>query len=283
MIALYPEAERRRRALARMTRPPRASKIRDRAGPLLDVSALRAGQGHADDPACGVVIGAYWHAPLIELAIRAIRFTCGNVPILVSDDCSPGGRSEAMAVLCERLGVLFRSNPQRLGHVAGDLSAFAAGIEWAAELGLEVLAKVSQRWICTVPRWLNDGAAVLLDAGCTLAGEVQLRPYRFPLRSECCLLDVAAWQGAGMPEALRGRPIHASAEVALDRLYRERVGDRRLRWPLVGQDRTQPVAGVLWHDNTSERDYRQLGGYFGVDLGPEFSRESSDRLPGYHL
>jgi hypothetical protein len=42
------------------------------------------------DPPCAVVLGSYNWPHLVEMQIYTIRDTCGPVPILVSDDCSPG-------------------------------------------------------------------------------------------------------------------------------------------------------------------------------------------------
>src|SRR4051812_20879972 len=52
--------------------------------------------GRAEDPPCGVVVGSYGFPRLIELQVCLIRATCGPVPILVADDCSPGCGARAV-------------------------------------------------------------------------------------------------------------------------------------------------------------------------------------------
>lgn len=252
----------------------------------LDVTALQPGNRRANDPSCGVVIGTYWFAPLIELQIRAIRYTCGDVPILVCDDCSPGNRQDAMRAICQRYGVDFRAAGHQLGHVPGDLAAYAYGLLWAGERKLQVLAKLSQRWICLPPRWLQDGAALLLASGLPLAtNQCKIgKAGRFPVRSEIGLLDVAAWNQQGISDLLldvAGTRGHTNAEQVLGRILDYQLGGEFAIWPLVGQLRHRRHPGSLWHDANPEREYRQLGGFFGVDLGPEFSCCSSDHIPGY--
>jgi hypothetical protein len=266
---------------------PREERLRGRAtqrprphlAALLDVATLRCGGRHPYDPPCGVVIGCYWHVALVDLQIRAIRYFCGDVPILVSDDCSPDGRSEGMQAICDRHGVDFRSNPERWGHVGGDLEAFRAGLAWAKAKGLAALCKLSQRWICLVPRWLQNGAISLLVSGEALAGQACVHPL--PLRSEACLLDVERWARPEHLAALSGR--NGAAETIVGRVH-QAIGGELHRWAQVGgSQRRERTAGVLWHSNTSERDYRTLAGFFGVDLGAEFNVLPSDRLPNYHL
>src|SRR5438270_3553860 len=126
------------------------------AVPAADVGAYRPRPG---DPPAGVVVGAYKWPRLVELQVRLIRHTCGPVPILVSDDCSPGfgppvepgGRFDRLQQVCAaHPDVTLWPNVERIGHAGGDLAACWKGLVWARARGLAVLAKLSQRFLLTL-------------------------------------------------------------------------------------------------------------------------------------
>lgn len=242
-------------------------------------------QAKPNDPLCGVVVGAYFHVPLIELQIRVIRAYCGQVPILISDDHSPDGRSESMARICSKYhDVDFVTSYQRIGHAGGDLAAFSRGVLWAHRRGLKVLAKVSNRWLCVVPRWLQDGAIELLRSGRPFAGDRCIDGrVRAPLRTDACLLDVAKWHTADAINRMNSRPGGSYfSEGTINQIRLTFGKDSLLIWPLLhGPHRFLRAPGVLWHQNTSEAEFRDLGKKFGVDLGPEFRIDGSNFLPNY--
>src|SRR5947209_5743392 len=135
-------------------------------GPGEAAAALPRFEPRPDDPPCGVVIGSYRWPRLIDLQIHLIRHTCGGVPILVGDDCSPGfgpapppgSQFERLQAICAaHPGVTLWPNVERIGHTGGDVAACWKGLIWAQALGLRVLAKLSQRFLVTDPRWLQDG------------------------------------------------------------------------------------------------------------------------------
>jgi hypothetical protein len=252
------------------------------------------GRGHSlpDDPACAVVLGSYRWPRLVELQVRAIRHTCGPVPILVSDDCSPGfgppvepgSRFAELQELCTRYpDVTLWPNVERIGHTGGDLSACWKGLIWAQARGARVLAKLSQRFVLTLPRWLQDGARDLLQSGLPLATQRCRGVEVFDLRTEAMLLDVAAWS---RPEAL-GRLLprrHGRgqfAEAVFARVLADHLGGIFWPWGVCTAERYQATPGVVWHTANGPDDYRALAAWFGLDLDADFTTDGWHSDPNY--
>ena len=249
-------------------------------------SEMVAGTALKEDPLCGVSIGCYWHVPLVELQIRTIRHTCGPVPILISDDLSPDGRSERMREICSKYpNVDFISSESRIGHSGGDMAAFSRGVIWAKKRGLHAIAKISNRWLCVAPRWLQEGCKAMLEAHAAISSDSCVEgPNVFPLRTEAALLDVDAWHRPDALEYLHGRPTRAACEHIIWHAVKLWFGGRMHPWKaLNGPNRMRRAPGVLWHTNTPLEEYRQLGEKMGVDLGPEFNTHGSHLIPGYQI
>lgn len=229
------------------------------------------------DPPCGVVVGSYGYPRLIELQIRAIRHHCGDVPILVSDDLSPGALATQIEALAGAYpGVDVQTSLRRIGHAGGDFAAFGRGLKWAAGRGLKVLAKLSQRFVLDWPRWLQDGARGLLKSGRPTGGQPCIEGgLVFPIRSEAVLLDVQRWQRADVLRHLRPRRLGHACENALWRAASQ-LGEL-WPWEVMGRDRFRRSAGVLWHVSTPAEAYHALARRLGVALDDDFT------VAGNHL
>lgn len=231
----------------------------------------------------GVVLGAYKWPELIRLQIRLVRHTCGAVPILVSDDMqgSPVDRSAELRVVCESESAEYVGGPH-IGHGGGDVAAFHRGVLWATRKELRVLAKLSQRFLVLKGDWLQKGAAQLLDSGLPLATR-HARPS-FPLRTEACLLDVAAW-GASLNK------IEPKAYFSAERLHSESVIRRALDslggkyWPLTlfGPVRRQPYDGTVWHNSHGREAYETIASLLGVTLDEDFHTDGWQNEPEYSI
>jgi hypothetical protein len=229
-----------------------------------------------------VVLGSYCWPRLIELQIRLIRHTCGPVPILVSDDCSPGfgppvepgSKFARLQELCERHpDVTLWPNVDRIGHTGGDLSACWKGLIWAQARGVRVLAKLSQRFVLLLPRWLQDGARELLESELPLATQRCRGVEVFDLRTEAMLLDVDAWH---RPEVLnrllpRRQGGGELAEAVLYRLLREQFEGIFWPWGIFTEERYHPTPGVVWHTANIPDDYRAVAAEFGLELDDDFT------------
>lgn len=231
------------------------------------------------DLPCGVVIGSYLFPKLAELQIRLIRAMCGPVPILVSADHSPDNPEKMPDFL--RLekdypDVTVRTSSDRLGQTMGDLAAFHWGLIWARRRGLRVLAKLSQRFLVTVPYWLQDGAAALLAAGGYIGSQPCKAPA-FPIRTEACLLDVDVWSADGILASLAAQT-STPAEHVVGGLAAQ-LGDKAFwRWPIMGEGRYVAARGIVWHCANSEREFHTLAHQYGIVLDNEFSTAGWNQL-----
>jgi hypothetical protein len=202
-----------------------------------------------------------------------IRETCGPVPILVSND-DPASH-ESLAVICaSHADVTLDSNAERIGHTGGDIAAFYKGIRWAAERRIEVVAKLSQRFIVNRPRWLQESARDLLSSGLPMASRQCKAPTPYDLRTEAVLMDVGQWNSTEVLERIKPRkywddePGGLNAETIINRVLMDLLGG--IYWPWVsvmGEDRTKREhADVLWHWDTPTEDYHRIASAYRVAL-----------------
>ncbi|MDY3555298.1 hypothetical protein R5W24_004439 [Gemmata sp. JC717] len=229
------------------------------------------------DPRCGVAIGSYLWPELVELQIRLIRATCGPVPVLVSND-HPESAAALLAIAAAHPDVTLATSPERLGHTGGDLAVYHRGAKWAAERGLSVVAKLSQRLLLTRPYWLQDGARDLLASGLPIATRAATGPTgapRYPIRTEYALLDVSRWNAPEILAAVApGRYWHQReggwpAEQVIDELIRAQLV-AYLPAALLPTTREERAPGVVWHHSDPREAYDALARQFGVALPADF-------------
>jgi hypothetical protein len=229
------------------------------------------------DVRCGVVVGVFRWPELAELQINLIRKKCGPVPILISND-QPEAH-EQLAGICERLRADLITSPERIGHTGGDVAAFHRGIVWARNLGLQAVAKLSQRFLVNRFRWLQDSASDLLTSGLPLASLPCRGRSVFDLRTEAVLLNVAEWSRFDVLTMIEPKRYH---EGRLNGVYAETVIWRALQsigglyWPwysvLGCEDRERRVhSDVIWHNHNSVDDYRRFAESLGVTLSAGFT------------
>lgn len=237
---------------------------------------------------CGIVIGSYGMPGVVELGIALARHTCGDVPILVSDDATPEcrGRDRIRDLPKRWDGVELVVSDENLGHAPGDVRAFRNGLRWAKRLNLDFLAKFSQRFIPVLPDWLNISCRELDRVGVATASQRGIHlNLLFPLRTEAVLFDVRKTSDAFV-KAMDppGGKIPCAAE---NFVYNHLQNAGMLpfhRWGLFGPDRFAKMTTHLWHNThgdhhapASDQAYLDWAEKLGVDLGPEFSAH------GWHI
>ncbi|WP_225774071.1 hypothetical protein [Pseudomonas sp. Marseille-Q5115] len=238
------------------------------------------------EPRVGLVIATFAALPYVHLALESRCRFYPQVPVLVHDDGSRQG--PVLRQLCAQYGVAFSCNPHRLRHTVGDLSAFVEGLEWAEHLGLELLVKMSRRFIPLV-NWLPclqqlawHSQYATYSQRCTGSG--------FGFRTECIGLHVPSWRNGGPYESLRqrtclneplfvegyvhnlARSLHRSCCDA-NRHYeaqhpRPSEADAYGAWPLMPESRWERSAHLLWHDCDTPVDYARLAVLYGLPYSP---------------
>ena len=228
----------------------------------------------AGDPACGIVVGVYKWAALAEIQIRAVRETCGPVPVLVSND-DPRIHADLARICARYPNVELSTNPERIGHGGGDIAAFHKGATWGHNLKLEYVCKLSQRFIPTAPYWLQNAALALALADLATAARKCDNP-RWPIRTECVLMRVKEWTDPAALEFYRPRPFYFErangydAEMLIAELVRDHLGGAYWPWDMLPVSRAQP-GPFLWHQSHAPADYRAFAARFGLALPADFT------------
>ncbi len=227
-------------------------------------------------PKIGLVIGTYASLPYIHLHLEARKRYYPEIPCLVADD---GSRQEKeLALLCNRYGADFRSNTYRLPQKPpglGDLSHFISGLLWASSKGIDLLVKMSRRWI-VLKDWVGDLRLLAMESDansfssyCTF--------WNFGYRTECIGLAVKSYIESTFIEDTQRRI--ENCDVGLPEAYMHEAAQRLpfsqqfldwqkshpmdkdkqgyALWPLLGTSRKQKLDKVLWHERPIE-DYMEV-------------------------
>ena len=236
----------------------------------------------------GVVIGTFAAVPYIHLHLEAWRRLYPHAALLVHDDASPhAGR---LAELCAEYGAEFERNTERCPPCKGDLTAFVGGLLWARERGLDLLVKLSRRFV-PLTDWTASLSELALDSHYATYC-AWTTTFNFGFRSECVGLAVAEWFRLNLVAELASRVlapgepfvegfVHDLARRAAGlnhrraREYDARIGARPADrngyavWPWMGTDRCARNDRFLWHDAATPADYHALGKRWGLryDVG----------------
>ena len=237
-----------------------------------------------------MVIGHFNQVSFLELNLRAIRHYCGpDVPILVSDDCSNGfgatpdpdtmfGRVVALTEVIPN--VMVWPNVERIGHAGGDIAAFWKGIMWGKQCELDVIFKLSQRYIISHPNWVEESARDLLQSGLATLGR-PCEDVGWPIRTEAVGLRVESWYRPDVLAHLTPRRVHWATELVIWDDIVDRLDGRLHPWELVTKGRYTPSAQVLFHDANTPQDYERLAQQIGMLSHHKFDCRPSDLQTDY--
>lgn len=229
----------------------------------------------------GVVLGCYAYPKLAEVQVNLIRFHCGDIPILISDDCTPGYNNHQPFQDFVRIAKTYRnvflwSNPIRLGHGGGDLTAFYAGIFWAKMNGLKWIAKISQRFLVDSHRWLQRWVDEVDSTGFSLSSNECLQgTHNFKIRTEACLLRVDSWYDAEVlnsiyPFAMNNNQI---LEYFFLEQYQRYFGELFHHTSLFGPQRFAKDPDIVWHCSCPKADYLEIASRFNLPMDDHFDCE----------
>ena len=148
--------------------------------------------------AVGLAVGTFAAVPYVRMHLEARRRLYPDVPLIVHDDASPNQRD--LRRLCADYGCEFESTDARRPLCIGDVSCLLGGLLWAKHLGLDIVVKMSRRF---VP--LRDWSAELRELALvsqypTYSNVCKTLGYGF--RSECVGMTVNDWIGNRAHEQL---------------------------------------------------------------------------------
>lgn len=237
---------------------------------------------YPNPPAVGLVVGTFAAVPYIHLQLEARRRFYPQIPVLVHDDASR--RREELHDLCNTYGVDFESASTRQFFGNGDITAMAGGLWWAKERSLDLVLKVSRRWIFRVD-WRQDFIDLAFQSQYATFSSFT-STYNYGFRTECVGFSVKSWT---MP-AIFGellKPIRQQRTVFVEGFIHGLA--RRLEaiqsasaeswriahpmppeksgyalWPIMGTDRCQRSANFLWHNCNRPRDYHRTAQEWGL-------------------
>ena len=211
----------------------------------------------------GIVIGTYGSLPYVHLHLAVRKKFFPSVPLLVHDDCSSGKRLQE---LCKRYKCSFMTNEKRLGHIFGDLSVFADGLRWAELMNIEILIKLSRRWIFRVD-YVSDLMKLVKKEKCATYSN-RTATCGFGFRTDCIGMEVKRWvpyyshiwrtiNSGSFGYDVVERYFHLLA-MAID-------PKGFVAWPLMGQDWGTKSDNYLWYRANSIGDYRKFAKSMGVE------------------
>ena len=144
-------------------------------------------------PSLGLVVGTFAGVAYVHLQLESRKRHYPTVPTLVHDDSSHA--ASQLKRLCDAYGAEFECNEQRLPHCLGDISAYYGGLKWAQKHGIEILLKVSRRWIFLTD-WRHDLRKLAYESQYhTFSNHTTTFGYGF--RTECLGMSVKRWANSG--------------------------------------------------------------------------------------
>jgi len=237
----------------------------------------------AGPPSVGLVVGTFASVPYVHLHLETRRRYYPDVPLLVHDDASP--RRDELERLCEEYGCEFESNDSRRRPFVGDVSCFLGGLLWGRQNRLELVVKMSRRFI-PLGDWTPGLRTVALASQYpTYCNHTE--SFGFGFRSECVGMAVKSWFDDRVPEELamvavspevpfvegmvhniarRLAKFRCERALEWDAAHGERPPDRDgyAPWPFMGTDRCSRYPEYLWHDSSNPADYFECSRRFGL-------------------
>jgi hypothetical protein len=196
-----------------------------------------------------------------------------------------------MAAICaQHTGVEFETNSSRLQHEMGDLSAVVAGLRWARERKLELLTKMSRRFI-PLTAWAPSLISLAQESQYgTFSNDVL--PHPLPMRSECFAMCVSQWCEEDVLGSLTKTMLTNLNSVAIEvTLYHQamavhakrtviaREWDRKYvpavpripfaYWEFLKRSRQERSPFYLWHTFAEPVEYANVGKQLGLNYMPE--------------
>jgi len=238
-------------------------------------------------PSLALVIGTYAAVPYVHLALESWRRFYPSVPLLVNDDASPAAAE--LEFLCREYGADFRGSSLHSGHRIGDISSYVYGLEWAESLGIDLLVKMSRRFI-PLHDWTPGLRSLAWESQYATFSQ-RCRHFNYGFRTECIGFHVPTWNSPALRSELletmeRRQPIFVEGYVhrlarrvqalACDVNRRHLILNPRQSdsdaygiWSIMPDRRTAKKPDILWHDCDGAADYCRVANLFGLNYNLE--------------
>ena len=260
--------------------------------------APREGKVFSKTPKIGLVIGTYGALAYVQLQLEARQRLYPHIPMLVHDDGSP--QSDELSRLCADYGADFESAAERSKHQHGDLLAIIGGFLWAKANGVDLLVKMSRRFVPLI-NWTEELARLAMESQYATYSS-WTTTWNFGFRTECVGFAVKVWMDLALVDHMRRKYlsgssllveqfVHDLARVAagcncIDALdFDNRVGERPYErngyvvWDFIGDDRASPNGRFLWHNSAELSEYFRLSKKWGLRWEEEdFDLSAKDTL-----
>ena len=234
-------------------------------------------------PRIGVVVGTFAAIPYIHLHLENWRRHYPQTPLLINDDGSP--YIDELEALCVRYGASLIRNECRLRQTVGDMSAYVNGFDWAQSQGIEILVKLSRRFLPCYD-WVAELQALAFRSQMPTFSQT-CNHFNFGFRTECIGFHCESWRASGALDAIRGHVtrnepvfvegfIHQlarktatdySSSAAKDYMRQNpRPPDRDgyAVWSIMPDRRTTRIPQLLWHDCDGPFDYCRAAAIYGL-------------------
>jgi hypothetical protein len=255
-------------------------------------SIQRSERLFSGQPKIGLVVGTFAAVPYIHLHLETRRRLYPQIPMLVHDDCSP--QELELANLCAEYGTEFISTANRFPICKGDLSAIASGLIWARAQRLDILVKMSRRFLPLKP-WADELAALAITSQYATYSS-WTTSFNFGFRTECVGLAVEEWFALGLFDQIVETILHSDTPFvegfihrlarhasvrnsksarAFDAAVGQRPRDRDgyAPWPFMGTDRCAQTDNFLWHDWSKPEDYAAQAQRLGLAYDADAFRD----------
>lgn len=244
---------------------------------------------YGNDAKVGAVIGTFSSVPYIHLQLEARKRFYPDIPLLVHDDAS--SKTDELKGLCSRYGCDFETNSYRQPHHLGDLTAFIGGLYWAKSKNLDLLVKISRRWIFLTD-WVSNIKQLAIDSQYATFSNYT-KTFNFGFRTECQGMHVDTWFNSRFIRQTK-RHIelkkHVFVEAYIHNFAREFEQDNCIiaqkwkvehqlpddkngyaQWDLIGTDRgkSDELKRWIWHDCDNPGKYYELSKLFGLNYNME--------------
>lgn len=195
----------------------------------------------------GLVITTFGTPDYVQLALEVIKSHNIKMPILIHDDSSGDVN---LINLCKKYRCEFMSTTSRYGHLAGDVKALQNALMWASEKNIEVLVKMSRRFIPLFD-WTKSLIELIKKAPHRTYGN-RCEHFRYPLRTECVGYTVKDWINNlnEMQKIVNKNRCCVENDIF-------NIAKSFSTWHEIGNNRMRKMSNILWHDCCPDYEYIQ--------------------------